>query len=210
MTDATRRSYDGVADAYARRFSDELASKPLDRALLGELAARLGPGALVVDAGCGPGHVTAHLAGLGLDARGIDLSPGMIDLAHRLHPEIRFEVASMLALPAGDSELDGIVALYSVIHLEDVDVPRAFAEFRRALRANGLLLVSFHVGDETLRIDELLGEPVDLEFHLRPAARMQRWLSDAHFTIEVALERAPYTEIEAPTQRGYLLARSLP
>jgi hypothetical protein len=29
----------------------------------------------VADVGCGPGHVTAHLRGLGVDAFGIDLSP---------------------------------------------------------------------------------------------------------------------------------------
>jgi trans-aconitate methyltransferase len=45
--------------------------------------------------GCGPGHVTAHLRKLGLDTFGIDLSPAMIDVARREHPELRFEVGSM-------------------------------------------------------------------------------------------------------------------
>jgi DNA-binding PadR family transcriptional regulator len=38
----------------------------------------------VMDAGCGPGHVTAYLAAAGADAQGIDLSPEMIVEAHRL------------------------------------------------------------------------------------------------------------------------------
>jgi hypothetical protein len=33
-TEQTRASYDAVAEAYATAFSDELAGKPLDRALL--------------------------------------------------------------------------------------------------------------------------------------------------------------------------------
>ena len=52
-------------------------------------AADVGP---VADVGCGPGHVTAHLNKLGVDAFGIDLSPAMLDLARRDHPGLRFEV----------------------------------------------------------------------------------------------------------------------
>lgn len=209
MEEVTRRSYDKVARAYARTFRDELAAKPLDRALLEDIARRLGPGAAVLDAGCGPGHVTAHLAGLGLDAMGVDLSPSMIDVASRLNPLLRFEVASMLALPVGDAVLDGIVAMYSVIHLDDADLPRVFAEFRRALRANGLVLVSFHVGDEVVHLTEFLGEQVDLDFHLRSMKAMSDWLGSAGFAVELALERSPYPDVEAPTRRGYVVARSL-
>jgi len=56
----------------------------------------------VADVGCGPGHVTAHLHELGVDAFGIDLSPEMVAVARREHPAPRFEVGSMtdLDLPA--------------------------------------------------------------------------------------------------------------
>ncbi len=75
---ATRASYDAVAAAYAEAMSDELRRKPLDRALLTAFAEQVRePGrddARVWDVGCGPGHVTAFLAGLGLRAAGVDLS----------------------------------------------------------------------------------------------------------------------------------------
>jgi len=70
---ATRVAYDAVAGDYAEQFREELASKPLDRALLSwfaELTQAAGPVAL----GCGPGSVTAHLNALGVTAFGIDLS----------------------------------------------------------------------------------------------------------------------------------------
>ena len=47
----------------------------------------------VMDAGCGPGHATAHLAAAGADARG--LSPEMVAEARQRHPDIRFEVGNL-------------------------------------------------------------------------------------------------------------------
>jgi len=74
--DATRRSYDAVAETYAALFGDELAGKPLDRALLAAFAETVsGP---VADLGCGPGHVTAHLHDIGCQATGVDLAPEMV------------------------------------------------------------------------------------------------------------------------------------
>jgi len=58
-----RRSYDAVAADYAERLGDELAHKPFDRAWLLDLAARVAGRGLIGDVGCGPGHVTAVLAG---------------------------------------------------------------------------------------------------------------------------------------------------
>ncbi|MGW6474472.1 class I SAM-dependent methyltransferase [Streptomyces nigra] len=54
--------------------------------------ARPGSGA---DLGSGPGAVTAHLHRLGLTVFGVDLSPGMVALARRAHPALRFHVGSM-------------------------------------------------------------------------------------------------------------------
>ncbi len=65
---ATRASYDAVAAAYAEALSDELRRKPLDRALLTAFAEQVRAGGRVWDVGCGPGHVTMFLAGLGLHA----------------------------------------------------------------------------------------------------------------------------------------------
>jgi hypothetical protein len=64
LTD-TRTSYDTVATSYADVVRDSLAH---DRYLRGALAlfADLAGDGPVVDVGCGPGHVTAHLNGLGV------------------------------------------------------------------------------------------------------------------------------------------------
>ncbi|MGP4024280.1 methyltransferase domain-containing protein [Actinomadura sp. 3N407] len=88
MTDpGTRAAYDAVAALYADTFRNVLDELPLDRALITAFAEPVrGTGGPVADLGCGPGHVTAFLASLGLPASGIDLSPEMIARAREDHP----------------------------------------------------------------------------------------------------------------------------
>src|SRR4030081_2512090 len=106
---------------------------------------RIAGGGSVADVGCGPGHVTAHLHELGIDAFGIDLSPVMIDVARRDHPGLRFEVGSMTDLDLADASVVGLLAWWSLIHVPNDAVPTVFGHFRRALRPGVPLLLGFHV-----------------------------------------------------------------
>jgi SAM-dependent methyltransferase len=166
----------------------------------------LGAGAPVLDVGCGPGHVTAFLATLGLDARGLDLSAGMVAEARRLHPSLRFDAASMLDLPCAGEALGGIVAFYSVIHLQADQLPRAFAEFHRVLRPGGLVLLAVHVGEEVRHADEMLGVAVDLDFHFHRTEALSAGLEAAGLRVDAVLERRAHVPHEVDTRRGYLLA----
>jgi SAM-dependent methyltransferase len=119
---ATRAAYDAVAADYAVRFRDELADRPLDRAMLAgfaELVRTAGAGP-VADIGCGTGRVTALLSSLGVPAFGVDLSPQMVAVARRSQPDLRFEVGSMLSLDLPDGCLGGVMAWYSTIHIPTI------------------------------------------------------------------------------------------
>ncbi|HEX9037511.1 MAG TPA: class I SAM-dependent methyltransferase [Ktedonobacterales bacterium] len=204
---ATRASYDAVAEEYAARFFGELAAKPLDRALLDAFAEQtraLGP---VADLGCGPGQVARYLSERGCEALGIDLAPEMVAVARRLSPGVRFEQGSMLALDVADGGWGGLTAFYSIIHIAPDDLGRALAEFHRALRPGGLGLLAFHVGTERIHSDEWWNRPVELDFQFYELDDLAGRLESAGFTIEARLVRRPYAPIEHPSQRGYLLAR---
>ncbi|MGW3560848.1 class I SAM-dependent methyltransferase [Streptomyces sp. NPDC000963] len=142
---STREAYDAVASTYEEMFRDSLRDSPLDRAMLGVLAeaVRADGEGRVADLGCGPGHVTAHLDGLGLSAFGVDASPAMIALARRAHPDLRFDVGSMTALDIADGALDGVLSRWSVIHVPPAELPAVLAEFHRVLAPGGHLLIAF-------------------------------------------------------------------
>ncbi|MET7301328.1 class I SAM-dependent methyltransferase [Embleya sp. NPDC005575] len=209
---ATRVSYDAVATEYTERARTELANKPLERAQLAafaELVRSVDPGTgPVADVGCGPGRITAHLRDLGLDAFGIDLSPGMIAVARREHPDLRFEVGSMTDLDLPDGSLAGLVAWYSIIHVPMEQLPGVFAEFHRVLVPGGRLLLAFQVGDEPLRLTEAFGRSVSLDFHRRRPERIADLVTDAGLTMHAQMIREPDPgESVRPAQQAYLLAR---
>jgi SAM-dependent methyltransferase len=201
-----RRSYDAVAEEYASGFRDELAGKPLDRALLVSLAEQAADGASVADLGCGPGHVAAWLAGQGVAVVGIDLSPGMIAVGRREYPQVEFRTGDFVELPAADSEFGAAIAFYSIIHLEPSELSRAFGEVNRVLRSGGLFLVAFHIGSEVRHRDEWWGHAVHLDIRFLEPGDIARSMECAGFRIEMRLERVNYPG-EVGTRRAYLLAR---
>lgn len=195
LTD-TRTSYDTVAVSYADQMRDAIAGKPYLRAALALFAdsVRAAGGGPVADVGCGPGHVTAHLHELGVDAFGIDVSPGMIDVARRAHPGVRFEVGSMTDLGLPTAAVVGLLAWQSLIHVPDDEVPTVFGHFHRALRPGGPLQLQFHVGDDSrLKTQGYGGHPMRVHVHRRPPEQVAAWLRDAGFEIEARMLLDPDT-----------------
>lgn len=141
----TAAAYDAMSARYAQFVRGEAGEPPLDRAVLAAFAehVRAAGGGLVAELGCGEGRIAAHLAGLGLDVTGIDLSPAMIKIASATRAGIPFAVGSMHALPFTGGALAGAVAWYSLIHADPGDVPAYLAEAGRVLRPGGHLLAAF-------------------------------------------------------------------
>ncbi|MCX4908529.1 class I SAM-dependent methyltransferase [Streptomyces sp. NBC_00878] len=205
----TRASYDTVAASYADQLRDLLDETPDERAFLALFAdlVRTGGGGPVADVGCGSGRITAHLRELGVDAFGIDLSPGMIEVARRDHPGLRFELGSMTDLDLADGSMAGLVAWYSLIHIPDDEISSVLTHFHRVLRPGGPLLLGFHVGDESQLKTRGYGDhPMKVYVHRRQHARMTTWLNDAGFAVE---SHRTLTSAES-TLGGILLARRRP
>jgi SAM-dependent methyltransferase len=204
----TARSYDTIADEYARRIYHELDGKPADRVILDRFAERLAGRGIVCDMGCGPGQIARYLAGRGVEMIGVDLSPGMVAKATALNPDIPFYTGNMLALEQPDEAWAGIAAFYAIIHIPPQQVAAALREMRRVLIPGGLLLLAFHIGNEALHVEEMWEQPVALDFWFYGAAEMAGYLEQAGYVVEEIIEREPYApEVEHQSRRAYILAR---
>ncbi|WP_210594164.1 class I SAM-dependent methyltransferase [Streptomyces sp. GESEQ-35] len=192
---AVRESYDTVAADYAELVKDPGELDALSRAMLGAFAelVRDGGRGPVADVGCGPGKVTAYLAGLGVPVFGVDLSPRMVELAREAYPGVRFDVGSMTALEAEDGGLGGILAYYSTHHTPPEVLPVVFGEFSRALAPGGHLMTAGYVGaGERLRPERGYGgHPVSYESYLEPADRLAELLGQAGLVVTARLVQAP-------------------
>ena len=204
---AVRESYDTIAADYAERVPLPAELDPLSRAVLVAFAelVRGAGGGPVADVGCGPGQVTAHLARLGLDAFGVDLSPRMVGLARRAYPALRFAQGSMTALEAGNDTLGGILAWYSVHHTPPALLPVVFAEFHRTLAPVGHLLLGDYVGDEHRRPTQAYGRPVSYESFFLPVERIAELLGGAGLVVTAHVVQEPEGRI--PRRYACLLAR---
>jgi len=204
----TRDSYDAIAADYAEMFKAEPEAKPLTLAMLTAFAQTVAEdgGGPVVEFGSGPGRVTAYLDGLGLDIRGVDLSPAMVSLARRTYPDLRFDEGSMTDLGGfADGSLRGVVAWYSLIHLPPAEVPGVLAEFHRVLAPGGHLSLAFQVGEEVSRHTEAFGHVLSLDFHRMRPDRVAEQLREAGFEPTATMVRD--AEPDERTPQACLTAR---
>lgn len=98
------------------------------------------PGQHILDLGCGTGTLTQALAHKGNRVLGIDSSPGMIQKARSLYPDLSFEVADACALPWCE-EFD-LVFSNAVFHW--ITTPRLLLEnVWKVLKPGGKLVCEF-------------------------------------------------------------------
>lgn len=199
-------AYNAIAADYASHFRKELDGKPLDRALLSCFAQLCvnssGP---ILDLGCGTGGVVQYLHALGLDVLGIDISNEMISQALLNFPHLRFEVASMSALPFEDGSIGGAISMYSIVHFSDDDLANVLKEISRTLVPKSYLLVVFQTGAKTLHIEEAFGKQLNLTFYRHEIATVRTLLESAGFTVWMEAVREPDDHERA--RQAYLIVQ---
>lgn len=209
-----RRAYDTIAEDYAATFPGTEPEADLDLAVLEDFTRRVLEAdgtSRVLDAGCGTGRIARRLADRGCAVTGIDLSPGMLAMARRDHPDLEVAQGSVTDLPFPEAAFDGVLCWYSLIHLTDDELPVALAEVARVLRPGGLVLVAFQKGEGTWDVGAGLrerGHDVELVRFPRSPKVVLDALAAAGFGKEARLVREP---LGAETQgQAFVIARRLP
>ncbi|WP_203828151.1 class I SAM-dependent methyltransferase [Actinoplanes palleronii] len=207
-TEELRDAHDVLADFYVTYLDGQLDGDPIERSMLDLFAEQVrSSGRLdVADVGCGTGRLLPYLAAKGLTPRGIDLSPGMVEVARRDHPGFDVQVGDLWNLPFTDGELAGVVCWYSLIFLAPDTRAAAFAELARVIRPGGFLVTAFKNGDGSPRRggrSANLG--VEFDTYWLSAAEMQARFTTAGLTT-VFLGHRPFNPVPA----GYLLTQKNP
>jgi SAM-dependent methyltransferase len=116
-------------------------------------------------------------------------------------------VGDMLALPDANGSWGSIAAFYSVVHVPSHQMVAALSEMRRVLRPGGVLLMAFHVGHETVHVDEWMDVRVNVDFFFHRPEQMEAWLKEAGFELDATLVREPNPDVEVETRRAYIFAK---
>jgi len=77
---------------------------------------------------------------------------------------------------------------------------------KRVLKPGGVLLVTFHIGDEIRHLDEWWEKQVNLDFIFYQPQEVEIWLNKAGFELIETLVREPNPEVEVATRRAYFFA----
>ncbi len=114
-------------DAIGNRYDEAYPHKEGQLAAGSWVAARLHPGARVLDLGCGTGLPTARqLTEAGLRVVGTDLSAGMVKLCRDNVPDAEFHHLDVAdTADAGLGVFDGAVAFFSLLMLPRAEIPHA-------------------------------------------------------------------------------------
>jgi SAM-dependent methyltransferase len=182
-------SYNAAATSYHAILRDYHREDPFEKGAL-DYFGQLVPDGPVGDLGCGTGRITSYLAGQGMDVFGVDLTPGMIEVARREYPELRFEVGSLFDLDLKDGELAGALAWYSLVHTPREDLPAVFAELFRVLRPGGHLVHGFKVGAGSRHLTNAYGHSLDLKVYMYDVPDIAGLLASAGFAEVATLTRA--------------------
>jgi ubiquinone/menaquinone biosynthesis C-methylase UbiE len=145
------------------------------------------PGMRILDLACGPGTLSrrlVRLVGPEGEVVGVDLAPGMIDLARSANvANARFEIMDIEQLSFGDGSFDAAICGHGFQFASDL--PRAMTEARRVLRVDGRLAASVPAVIHVESVWALLDPVID------------RWLPPAPKAIDQVATRATVNDVAA-------------
>ena len=150
-----------------------------------EIVEPLASGRDVLEVGCGTGLILARLARSAKSARGVDLSPGMLERAKQRGLEV--SEASATALPFPDASFDVVCSFKVLAHVPDIEL--ALSEMARVCRPGGHVVAEFY-------------NPQSLRFAAKRLAGPQP-ISDGRTEADV------YTRWDSPSEIKRLLPASL-
>lgn len=145
MTGNTERSRT-YYDEFSKRYEDERGDNApggyhdLLDTLESDYVRKFGAGKDVLEVGCGTGLVLERIATFAKSARGIDLSPGMLQKARERGLDV--QEASATDLPFSDASFDVTCSFKVLAHIPEIE--KALSEMARVTRPGGVVLAELY------------------------------------------------------------------
>jgi ubiquinone/menaquinone biosynthesis C-methylase UbiE len=140
--ESNRAYYDAFSESYEEHRGDNDPGGYHE--MLDELEAtfveRYGYDRDVLEVGCGTGLVLSRIANFARSAKGVDLSPGMLERAHERGLDVR--EGSVTELPFDSESFDVTCSFKVLAHVREID--RALSEMARVTRRGGWILAEFY------------------------------------------------------------------
>jgi trans-aconitate methyltransferase len=183
----TQPGYEVLADRYAAMFPGAYQT-PIERHAVAAFVERIHTAGVVVDVGCGLGHVTADLAGRGLDVIGCDPSPAMLTFARSTYPHLTF-LDTDATLTGVTDPISAVIARFSLIHLPPDQLNDILRRWAARLRPDTPVLIASQSSDTP-------GPATPFDHAVAPAWRwhpdeLSRVLDDSGFTEEWRMVNRP-------------------
>jgi cyclopropane fatty-acyl-phospholipid synthase-like methyltransferase len=154
--DVVRRGYDAIGPRY-----HEWSHRDPDRlAYVDRLLARLAPGSLVLELGCGPGDPATRLLSERHRVVGVELSRGQLDLARVNAPHASLVQADMTRLAVRPSSVDAVVSFFVLGHLPMAAHAPLLTAIGSWLRPGGVLVTTAPLSAEEGIEEGWLGVPM--------------------------------------------------
>ncbi len=140
--DANRQYYDAFSADYERERgrNDPGGYHELLDELEAGYVSRYGAGRDVLEVGCGTGLVLLRIREFARTARGVDLSPGMLEKARARGLDVK--LGSATELPFEANQFDVTCSFKVLAHVPDIE--QALAEMARVTRPGGTILAEFY------------------------------------------------------------------
>jgi ubiquinone/menaquinone biosynthesis C-methylase UbiE len=136
--------YDRIVLEYAKRNHSKIADNLI--VLAQDFIQRIGQNSHILEVGCGTGRDMAWFESQGVTVTGVDLSISMLQYARKYVQGNLFSMNMCnLALPS--SYFDGAWCCASLLHLPKIHAALALQEIHRALKRDGMLILSIQEGN---------------------------------------------------------------
>ena len=199
------RAYSKIAQKYKKLFINELQNKPMDRKIYDLFFERVINHGEILEIGCGPGEISNYLWMKGLDITGIDYSKEMIKAAKEYNPEIKFIAGNVFKLKYDDHSIYGIIAPYLIVNFTLEEVKDSLIEMTRVLKKDGVLLISFHIGDDNSETyDNFIEDNNKITFTFFKVDTIVKIIEDVGLKLMEIVTRSPYND---KTTRAYIFAK---